>query len=140
MQIKNHLIGTSKFRATLSVVLLLRQCGGSLTSSEMAQQMNVHAAYLRKIISKLRNAGIVEAKEGYDGGYKLRLPEWEISLADVYEAVREEKKSQTDTMCNWTKTLNGSLEDVMIEIDKCTITCLKEYSVTDMANRLSDSI
>ncbi|MGO4185379.1 Rrf2 family transcriptional regulator [Paenibacillus sp. TAF43_2] len=139
MQIKNHLIGSSKFRAALCVILLLTEHGGTLTSSEMAQQLNVHSAYLRKIMSTLLKAGMVEAKEGQDGGYKLKHPESDITLADVYDAVREVKKSKTVTFCHWTTSINENLAKLMLEVDECTISYLKEIKATDMISSLNNS-
>jgi len=49
LNLKNHLIGTFRFRAALSVILLLAEHEGTLTSSEMALLVNTNAAYLRKI-------------------------------------------------------------------------------------------
>jgi len=139
LQLKNHLIVSSKFRAALCVILLLTEHGGTLTSSEMAQQLNVHAAYLRKIMSTLLKAGMVEAKEGQDGGYKLKYSGSDITLADVYDAIREIKKSQTVTFCNWTTSINDSLEKLMLEVDECTISYLKEIKATDMLSCFSNS-
>jgi len=119
--------GTHRFHATLGVLLLLAKHGGTLSSSEMAKNLHVHAVYLRKIISELQRLGLVEAKEGRDGGYKLKLPSTQISLADAYEAARSEKKSQNEMGNGWC-----SLEQVKTEINKCTITCLKKYRISDV--------
>ncbi|REE67029.1 Rrf2 family protein [Paenibacillus taihuensis] len=120
-------LGTHRFHVTLGVLLLLAKHGGTLSSSEMAKNLHVHAAYLRKIISGLLKNGLIEAKEGRDGGYKLKLPATHISLADAYEAVRNEKKSQNEMDNGW-----FSLEHVKTEIDKCTVTCLKKYRISDV--------
>ncbi|WP_179223972.1 RrF2 family transcriptional regulator [Paenibacillus tyrfis] len=120
-------LGTHRFQIILGVLLLLAKHGGTLSSTEMAKNLHVNAAYLRKIISELLKLGLVEAKEGHDGGYKLKLPANHISLADAYEAVRNEKKSQNETENGW-----FSLEQVKTEIDSCTITCLKKYRISDV--------
>ncbi|GIO16808.1 hypothetical protein J19TS2_63630 [Cohnella xylanilytica] len=119
--------GTHRFHATLGVLLLLAKHGGTLSSSEMAKNLHVHAVYLRKIVSELLRLGLVEAKEGRDGGYKLKLPSTQISLADAYEAARSEKGSQNEMGNGW-----RSLEQVKTEIDRCTITCLKKYRISDV--------
>ncbi|TYA14785.1 Rrf2 family transcriptional regulator [Paenibacillus faecis] len=124
-------LGTHRFHVTLGVLLLLAKHVGTLSSSETAKNLHVHAAYLRKIISGLLKLGLVEAKEGRDGVYKLKLPASHISLADVYEAVRNEKKSKKKSK---NEMDNGwfSLEQVKTEIDRCTITCLKKYRISDV--------
>jgi len=135
-----YYIGTSKFRAALSVIMLLAKHGGTLTSSEMAQQMKVHAAYLRKVNAEMIKAGFIEAREGHDGGYILRLPASEISMADVYKAVRGEGKGPTDPSCNLTEFLTNHLKHTMVEVDECIMACLKAYKIEDMVNDFEQSL
>ena len=42
---------------------------------------------MRRILARLAQAGLVEAREGRDGGYSLKLPPDRITLADVFRAV-----------------------------------------------------
>ena len=44
-------------------------------------------AYLKKVLAQLREAGLVEAKRGYRGGFILARPAEEITLFEVIEAV-----------------------------------------------------
>ncbi|MCJ8014229.1 Rrf2 family transcriptional regulator [Paenibacillus sp. KQZ6P-2] len=67
----NPRLGSLRYRTTQSVILLLGEHGGILNSAQMAREIRIHAVYLRKIISPLLVSGLVEAKEGRDGGYKL---------------------------------------------------------------------
>ncbi|MBE9914825.1 Rrf2 family transcriptional regulator [Paenibacillus donghaensis] len=128
----NLQLGTVRFRATLNVILLLAMHQGTLTSAEMSRQMNVHAAYLRHIVSPLLRQGLLEAKEGRDGGYKLRLPPCQVSLADVYEAAEMGKKKQNGMEAEWTGSANEVLDQVAAEIDICQMTCLRKYMISDV--------
>jgi Rrf2 family protein len=56
-------------------------------SASLAGSVNAHAVFLRRILAQLARAGIVEAREGRDGGYRLALSPDQITLADVYRAV-----------------------------------------------------
>ncbi|UVI33307.1 Rrf2 family transcriptional regulator [Paenibacillus spongiae] len=118
---------TDRFHATLGVLLLLAKQRGTLSSAEMAELLQVHAVYLRKTISRLQKLGLVEAKEGRDGGYKLILPAADITLADAYEAIRHERKGSNGKGSRW-----FSLEPVLAEIERCSMTSLKKYSISDV--------
>jgi Rrf2 family protein len=66
-------------RALVYLACAERLCPGAT----MAGAVNAHAAFLRRIMAQLARAGIVEAREGRDGGYRLALPPEQITLADV---------------------------------------------------------
>jgi Rrf2 family protein len=54
---------------------------------KIAQMHNLTDAYLSKIFSKLRKAGIVKSTPGINGGYELAKDSADISFWDVLEAI-----------------------------------------------------
>ena len=59
-----------------------------VTSDELAASIGTHPALVRRMLSMLREAGLVETQLGPGGGARLaRLPE-QISLLQVYDAIR----------------------------------------------------
>lgn len=54
---------------------------------KIAQIHNLADAYLSKIFSKLRQAGIVRSTPGINGGYELAKDPADISFWDVFEAI-----------------------------------------------------
>lgn len=54
---------------------------------KIAEIHNLTDAYLSKIFSKLRKAGIVKSTPGMNGGYELAKDPAEISFWDVLEAI-----------------------------------------------------
>jgi Rrf2 family protein len=59
-------------------------------SAYVASSVNTHAVFLRRILGDLVAAGLVSAREGRAGGYRLARPAERITLADVYRAVEGE--------------------------------------------------
>jgi Rrf2 family protein len=55
---------------------------------EVGARQEIPARYLEQIFQKLRRAGIVRAKRGPGGGYRLARPPEGISLADLVVAVQ----------------------------------------------------
>ncbi len=60
-----------------------------LTSAEIADSLNSNPAAVRRLLSQLRRAGLVQATEGYGGGWRLTRPARRISLYDAYTAVED---------------------------------------------------
>ena len=57
-----------------------------ITSDFLASSVNVNPVIIRKILSQLRNAGLVEVQRG-SGGASIARPLEEISFRDIYFAV-----------------------------------------------------
>lgn len=66
---------------------VLAQARDGYPSAYVAASVNTHAVFLRRILGDLVAAGLVAAREGRSGGYRLARPAGEITLADVYRAV-----------------------------------------------------
>jgi Rrf2 family protein len=49
----------------------------------ISEQQNIPRRFLEQILNDLRAAGILESRRGVSGGYRLRLPPEEITLANV---------------------------------------------------------
>jgi len=126
-------LGTARFRALVHVVLLLAAHGGTMTSGEMARHMRVHAVYLRKIMAPLLRRGLIEAKEGRDGGYTLKVPPEQISLAVAYEAVSDEKYNPGDQNTREAGLAPDGLDQVIAEVQHCVMNCLRKYSIADIS-------
>ncbi|HUY78556.1 MAG TPA: Rrf2 family transcriptional regulator [Ktedonobacterales bacterium] len=74
--------------ATQAVVYLARAEDTVCPSGAIADHMRSHAVFLRRVIATLCRAGLVEAREGRDGGYRLARPADQITLADIYRAIK----------------------------------------------------
>ncbi|MBB6673252.1 RrF2 family transcriptional regulator [Cohnella nanjingensis] len=61
--------------------------GTRCPSGEIAGKCYTEATLMRRILARLARAQIVEAREGRDGGYFLKKPPSEITLAEVYRAL-----------------------------------------------------
>jgi Rrf2 family protein len=61
--------------------------GKGAISSELAMSVNTSPSFLRRTLSKLAKAGLVETCTGKGGSCRLAKAPAKISLLDVYEAV-----------------------------------------------------
>ena len=54
------------------------------TSAEIAQHVGTKAVVVRRVLGRLREAGLLKLKKGHSGGWVLAKPASNISLAEVY--------------------------------------------------------
>ncbi|ALC83552.1 MULTISPECIES: Rrf2 family transcriptional regulator [Bacillus] len=126
--------GPPRFKIAVRALVWLSQCEGKLSSASIACQVNSHATFLRRVLILLVNAGIVEAKEGREGGYTLRRPSSEITLADVYMAVKSEcTETEETTNCDEAgKQLDMAIEKIMNEAEQKSLDFLRQYTISDL--------
>lgn len=80
-------MSSGRFAMALHALALLAQSHEGHPSAYIASSVNTHAVFLRRILRELVAAGLVEAREGRTGGYRLARPAARISLAEVYRAI-----------------------------------------------------
>ena len=74
--------------ALISVVdLTLQEKGRHVSIPDIAQRQNIDQRHLAQIFFKLKNAGILAASRGKNGGYYLSRPPSQITAGDVIRAV-----------------------------------------------------
>ena len=69
------------------VAFLASRADHRSTFGELAEAIQVNVPYLRKVLEKLREAGLVEAQRGASGGLKLVVDPEEITLLDIINAI-----------------------------------------------------
>lgn len=93
-----HEIGTREtvhFKASVEygmrAVLYLAEKGSICSYREVADEMSIPRDYLIQLAQLLRNAGIVHARPGKNGGYSLAKDASEISMLDIFNALQNDR-------------------------------------------------
>lgn len=79
---------TSKFTAAVHILTCIAVFGSErrVTSDFLSGSTGVNAVIVRNVLGQLREAGIVETRQGSGGAHLARDP-CEITLYDIYKAV-----------------------------------------------------
>jgi Rrf2 family protein len=67
-------------------IMYLAVKGGTCSSREISEEMAVPRDYLIQLALRLRNAGLVKARPGKNGGYVLAKPPEEITISQILSA------------------------------------------------------
>ncbi|MBM5806185.1 MAG: Rrf2 family transcriptional regulator [Cyanobacteria bacterium M_surface_10_m2_179] len=81
------LLRRSGQQALQALLELAQQPGHWRSVSEIASHQELPAPMLEQLLLQLRRAGLVEARRGRLGGYRLARPAAQISVAEVLSAV-----------------------------------------------------
>ncbi|MEH6937721.1 Rrf2 family transcriptional regulator [Bacillus sp. JJ664] len=78
---------SSRFTVAVHILSLVTIENSALCTSEwIAESVNTNPVVIRRVMGKLKNAGLIQVRRG-TGGASLLKPLKEISLLDVYRAV-----------------------------------------------------
>ncbi|MEI5905678.1 Rrf2 family transcriptional regulator [Bacillus spongiae] len=86
----DKVLSTRWFGMALQSLIVLAENEGLCPSGKIAEKLDYKSAFLRKILTHLVKAGLIQAKEGRDGGYSLMKEPADITLAEVYDAMKAE--------------------------------------------------
>lgn len=80
--------GNSRFAVSVHILAYLAyRSGGAVTSTEIASSVDTNPVVIRRLLSALVKAKIVNATKGAAGGFALAGPAKDVSLLDIYRAV-----------------------------------------------------
>jgi len=128
----------------LCVLGVLEEMGEERVSSrQIGMSVNTNAVVIRNLVGLLKEAGLVDSKEGKGGGLKLAKAPTKISLQDIYSAVagdesvlslnKREEFKQCPVSCGMSKVLPPIFE----EVDRAVAKSLKGRSLKSVMNQLS---
>jgi Rrf2 family transcriptional repressor of oqxAB len=131
-------IGPPRFKIAVHSIVWLAESGNILSSAMIANQVNSHATFLRRVMQALATAGIVESKGGREGGYTLRKSADQITLGEIYSAVNScSAEPEVDVDCGEAgQQLDTELEKILFEAEQKTIEYLQQYSIVDVMKRV----
>jgi Rrf2 family transcriptional regulator, repressor of oqxAB len=131
-------IGPPRFKIAVHSIVWLAKSGSILSSAMIANHVDSHATFLRRVMQALVADGIVESRGGREGGYILRKSTEQITLGEIYSAVQmESAEPEVDGNCGEAAgQLDVELEKILYEAEQQTIDYLRKYTIADVMNRV----
>jgi Rrf2 family transcriptional repressor of oqxAB len=124
------------------VILSQEKINIACPSVEIAAVLQAEPSLLRRILAVLMKEGLLNTREGRDGGYWLKQAPDSITLAEVYEAFRKESAVYLGIKENVNSDPFGGemkafMENLATEIDQSLLGVLSRYTIADVAGRVS---
>ncbi|MBN3545186.1 Rrf2 family transcriptional regulator [Fictibacillus barbaricus] len=138
---------SSRFTIAVHILALIKNNPQTACTSEfMAGSVNTNPVIIRKILSYLKKAGIVDVRRGAGGAYLRKYPS-ELTLLDVYRAVEvvEEDKlfhfhEDLNPDCPVGINLQNVLELILVQAQEAMEQVLKNVSMDQLFNALQMKI
>lgn len=104
------------------------------TSAEIADHAGTNPVVVKRVLGRLRVAGLLVAEKGHAGGWRLaRAPET-ITLADVYLALDERlapEAEKADPRCAVEHALEHRMAAVMEDAEKTLVARLATMTIVE---------
>ena len=123
-----------------ALVHLHLQPNAAMTSSTLAQCLMTNPVVVRRVLGELREAGIVGATKGHDGGWRLLQPATQISLHAIYTAMGESLLIRTasdpgDQGCGIVRAVDTVMGDFLADAEALLAARLARVSLDDIARQ-----
>ena len=133
----------TRFSVSIQIMMMLAHHPDELLSSEgMAGALQTNATFIRKLVSHLVSAGLVESFRGKSGGIKLAKAPGQITLKDIYVAATEEKKliavHQKPVLkkCAVSCCIGDVVEEIADDVEKMTKLHLAKKTLSDLMKKV----
>ncbi|MBY5934958.1 Rrf2 family transcriptional regulator [Tateyamaria omphalii] len=106
------------------------------TSADIADHAGTNPVVVRRVLGRLRKAGLLAAEKGHAGGWRLARSPQEITLADVYVALEESmvatpgNEAQPD--CSVEHALHQKVASVLEDIERSLIEKLSATTIAEV--------
>ncbi len=106
------------------------------TSADIAAHAGTNPVVVRRVLGRLREAGLLSSERGHAKGWRLARPPHEITLADIYVALEESIVASDQDVkkspCSVETALHQQITNIMEEIETSLIERLAETTIADM--------
>ena len=136
-------MNNTRFATAIHIMTLLAKNSPEwMTSDWIAGSININAVMVRNELLILKKNGLVESKQGKDGGVRLAKNAEEITIAEIYEAITNsevlgKKKQNPNPLCNVGKDINENLEVLFSDTDDLVLQFLKGKNLADFTKQFN---
>lgn len=112
-----------------------------LNSTLIASSLNINPVLVRKELSALKANGLIESKEGKNGGVQLLKDANKIPLSELFEIAKGSNhvlsslKNEPNPNCKVGKQINKNLETVLNGIDQAILDSLSTQNLEEFKNQ-----
>lgn len=133
----------TRFSVSIQIMMTVAHHKNEMVTSELlACALDTNPTFIRKIVSTLVEAGLLNSYRGKGGGIELAKKTGEISLSDIYLAATHDKKlinvhnKPVIKTCDVSCCIKTVLNDLVEGIEKSTQTYLSKKTLQDLMKKV----
>jgi Rrf2 family protein len=129
---------TGEFGLAVHALVYLSRMRDTVCSEMLAKTVCTNPARVRKVMARLKTAGLIAAKEGPDGGYTMRLRPEDITLDMVLDALEMRlicpvlRSGDTDLQCVIASGMAKVMDNLIDDLNQGCRERLRALSIQDI--------
>lgn len=132
----------SEYSIAVHALVFLNHKACILSSTELASNICTNPARVRKVMAKLKKAGLVSTKEGLEGGYYFESNPAEVTLFQIGQALGTDfvcaswKSGALDMECLVASGMGKIMDNLYGELNELCLEHLKQRSIADIDRQI----
>ena len=132
----------SDFCVAVHALVYLNHKNSIVSSEELADNICTNSARVRKVMSKLKKANLVETREGTVGGYRFVGNANDVSLDIISDALDTRfvemnwRSGSHDKACLVASGMSDVMDDIIEDIDESCRKILREKTIAQIDERI----
>ena len=129
----------SRMASATHIMCFIAYRGGTegTNSEAIAKSVKTNPVVVRKILKSLENEGLVELRQGRNGGVRLRRTPDAITLGDIYRAVERDDgvfalRQEVNGACVLARSMGPSLAAVFQSVDEAVAQKFQQTTLADL--------
>ncbi len=133
---------TGEFAVAVHALVFLNHKQKTVSSETLADNVCTNPARIRKVMAKLKKHGLVQTKEGMDGGYQFVLSPREVALAQICEAVGNRLVSSSwrsgdlDKKCLISSGMGEVMDGIYDQLNNACMQQLQMLTIQDIDQKI----
>lgn len=133
---------TSEFAVAVHGLVYLNHKQAIVSSEELAANVCTNPARVRKVMAKLKKAGMITTKEGLEGGYQFIKDPSEVNLRTVCEALSVTfvstawKSGKSDMTCMIASGMAGVMDEIYDDLNELCKQKMEKISIKGIEEEL----
>ena len=133
---------TNEFAIAVHALVYLHHKQDTVASEALAENVCTNPVCIRRVMGKLKKAGIVSTKEGINGGYHITGKAENLNLNNVSEALKMEMirsgwhSGSSDKECMIACGMAGILDDLLAGMNEACREYLRNITIADIEKKI----
>lgn len=115
--------------------------GSQMNSEQLAQSIRTNPTFVRRLMARLTQAGLVESKRGKSGGVQLsRCPD-QITLKEIYEAAQDRPlldrvEKSPEQSCPISCSMGKIIDEVFEGVEENVVQHLGKIKLSQLVSKI----
>lgn len=133
---------TAEFIVAVHALVYLNHKRNHQSSEAIAENVCTNPARIRKIMAKLKKAGLVEAKRSFEGGYAFAKEAEAVTLHDVFQAVDEQwiniawRSGNECAACPISRNMEPIIDHTFAQLEAAGKGVLQQTTIADLDSEI----